>query len=127
MMTELPGPPAAARTLLAEQLMVLAFPAEGPLRMGPGSYLSAGLVGAVLTELTFNRCVAIEQQGRSAGRYRVVALGASTGYPLLDGLAGRIAAQPPNRRGANRSALHAELLARLTAAPTRSARPSPPS
>jgi hypothetical protein len=120
-MTQLPGPPAAARALLAEQLMLLAFPAEGPLRMGPGSYLSAGLVGAVLTELTVNRCVAIEQHGRSAGRYRIVALGASTGDPLLDGLAGRIASQPPNtlnwwiRRGANRSALHAELLARLTA------------
>ncbi len=87
-MTQLPDPPSAARTLLAEQLMVLAFPAEGPLRMGPGSYLSAGLVGAVLTELTFDRCVAIEQQGLSAGRYRVVALAASAGDPLLDGLAG---------------------------------------
>ena len=120
-MTQLPSPPMAARTQLAEQLMLLAFPAAGPLRMGPGSYLSAGLVGAVLTELTFNRCVAIERQGRSAGRYRVVALGPSTGDPLLDGLAARIAAQPSNtlnwwiRRGANRSALHAELLARLTA------------
>lgn len=120
-MTQLPDPPAAARALLAEQLMLLAFPGEGPLRMGPGSYLSAGLVGAVLTELTFSRCVAIEQHGRSAGRYRVVALGPSTGDPLLDGLAGLIAAQPANtlswwiKRGANRSALHAELLARLTA------------
>lgn len=73
-MTQLPGPP-AARTLLAEQLMLLAFPAEGPLRMGPGSYLSAGLVGAVLTELTIGRCVTVDQQGRSAGRYRVVPLG----------------------------------------------------
>lgn len=62
-MTQLPGPP-AARTLLAEQLMLLAFPAEGPLRMGPGSYLSAGLVGAVLTELTIGRCVTVDQQGR---------------------------------------------------------------
>jgi hypothetical protein len=120
MMTQLPGP-AAARTLLAEQLMLLAFPAEGPLRMGPGSYLSAGLAGAVLTELTIGRCVTIDQQGRSAGRYRVVPLGPRTGDPLLDGLADRIAAQPPNtlswwiRRGANRSALHTEVLARLTA------------
>jgi Golgi phosphoprotein 3 (GPP34) len=120
MMTQLPGPP-AARTLLAEQLMLLAFPAEGPLRMGPGSHLSAGLVGAVLTELTIGRCVTVDQQGRSAGRYRVVPLGPRTGDPLLDGLADRIAAQPPNtlswwiRRGANRSALHTEVLARLTA------------
>jgi hypothetical protein len=79
MMTQLPGPPAAAGTLLAEQLMLLAFPAEGPLRMGPGSYLSAGLVGAVLTELTFSRCVTVEQHGWSAGRYRIVALGPGTG------------------------------------------------
>ena len=86
-MTQLPGPPAAARTLLAEQLMLLAFPAEGPLRMGPGSYLSAGLVGAVLTELTIGHCVTIDQRGLSAGRYRVVPLGPRTGDPLLDGLA----------------------------------------
>lgn len=115
------GSSAVARPLLAEQLMLLAFPAAGPLRMGPGSYLSVGLVGAVLTELTFNQCVTIDQHGWSAGRYRVVGLGPSTGDPLLDGLAARIAAQPPNtlnwwiRKGANRSALHAELLARLTA------------
>ena len=96
-MTQLPGPPAAAPTLLAEQLMLLAFPAEGPLRMGPGSYLSAGLVGAILTELTFSRCVTIEQHGWSAGRYRVVAVGPGTGDPLLDGLAGRIAASHQTR------------------------------
>ena len=46
--------------------MLLAFPAEGPLRMGPGSYLSAGLVGAVLTELTIGRCLTVDQQGLPA-------------------------------------------------------------
>jgi hypothetical protein len=120
-MTQMPGPPGAARTPLAEQLMLLAFPADGPLRMGPSSYLSAGLVGAVLTELTIRGCVAIEPRGRTAGRCRVVALGPRTGDPFIDGLVDRITAQPPNtlswwiRRGANRSALHAEVLARLTA------------
>jgi hypothetical protein len=127
-MTTLPGPqespPAVARPLLAEQLMLLAFPAfpaGGRLTMGPRSYLSAGLVGAVLTELTLDRCVAIEQHGRSAGKYRVVPQGRRTGDPLLDGLAGRIEAQPAStlswwiRTGADRSALHAALLARLTA------------
>lgn len=94
-MTQLPGPP-AARTLLAEQLMLLAFPAEGPLRMGPGSYLSAGLVGAVLTELTVGRCVTVDQQGRLAGRYRVVPLGPRTGDPLMDGLADRARPSPPS-------------------------------
>lgn len=96
-MTQLPGPP-AARTLLAEQLMLLAFPAEGPLRMGPGSYLSAGLVRAVLTELTIGRCVTVGQQGRPgpAGRYRVVPLGPRTGDPLLDGLADRARPSPPS-------------------------------
>jgi Golgi phosphoprotein 3 (GPP34) len=124
-MTTPPGPqespPTVTRMPLAEQLMLLAFPSDGPLRMGPGSYLSAGLVGAVLTELTFGGCVTIEPHGRSAGRCRVVALGPRTGDPFFDGLVDRIAGQPPNslswwiRRGANRSALYADVLARLTA------------
>jgi hypothetical protein len=127
-MTTLPGPqespPTAGRLLLAEQLMLLAFPAfpaGARLTMGPRSFLSVGLVGAVLTELTFDGCLTIEPNGRSAGRCRVVSLGPRTGDPLLDALANNAAAQPANtlswwiKRGTDRPALHAELLARLTA------------
>lgn len=46
------------RELLAKQLMLLAFRAEGPLRMGPGSYLSAGLVGAVPGAVSCGQCLA---------------------------------------------------------------------
>jgi hypothetical protein len=109
-------PSAGVRPLLAEQLMVLAFsPGDWRLRMGAGSFLSPGLVGAVLTELTLRHCIATDQRGKC----RIA--GPPSGDPLLDYIGGRIEAQKPRtfvwwiKNRQTGPWLHGQVLGRLVA------------
>jgi Golgi phosphoprotein 3 (GPP34) len=110
------APPSGTRLLLAEQLMLLAFsPGDRRLRMGPGSFLSVGLVGAVLTELTLRHCIAIDERGKC----RIA--GPPSGDPLLDDIASWIQNEKPRtpvwwvRNGRARAWLHGQVLGRLAA------------
>jgi hypothetical protein len=106
---------AGTRPLLAEQLMVLAFsPGDWRLRMGSGSFLSAGLVGAVFTELTLRQCIAIDGRGKC----RIA--GPPSGDRLLDDVRGWIQAEKPRAllwwiKGRARPWLHGQVLDRLVA------------
>jgi hypothetical protein len=107
--------------LLADQLLMLAFsPGDGRLRGGPRSHLSAGLAGAVLTELALLGCVAVEPGRGRPTRYQVLARPASAGEPFLDAMAARVRAERPRplswwiKRGMADS--YAQVLGRLRAA-----------
>jgi Golgi phosphoprotein 3 GPP34 len=115
------GLPAGLRLTLADQLLLLAFNSgDGRLRMGARSYLSAGLAGAVLTDLALCGSVTVDQQRSAARKNRVLATAAPPGEPFLDALMARVQAERPRALGwwirKGFPGLHAQVLARLSAA-----------
>ena len=109
------------RLLLADQLMLLAFSAgSGRLRLGPRSHLTAGLAGAVLTDLALRGSITIDQRRPAARKNRVQATGSPAREPFLDSLAASVQAQRPRTLGwwirSGFPGLHGQVLARLSAA-----------
>lgn len=107
--------------LLAEQLMLLAFSGgNGRLRMGPRSYLAAGLAGAVLTELALRGSITVDPRRSNARKNQVIPTGSAAGEPFLDAVAAAISARRARTLGwwikSGFPGLHGQVLGRLSAA-----------